>query len=144
MLAQTTPVDASAILESEPQAIYLDVRTVAEYEAGHPVGAYNVPLMVFDPATQQPRPNPEFERVVQAVLPRQTKILVGCQVGGRSQRAAEIMDRLGFVDLANVQGGFGGGRDASGRAIPGWKDSGLPVETGNPPDRSYEALQRKV
>jgi hypothetical protein len=43
----------------------------------------------------------------------------------RSQRACEMLDDAGYTDLANVCGGFGGSDDTQG-----WKDSGLPVETG--------------
>ena len=37
----------------------------------------------------------------------------------------------GFTDVSNVRGGFGGARDDTGRVvIPGWREAGLPVETG--------------
>ena len=33
--------------------------------------------------------------------------------------------------VTNVRGGFGGARDQTGRiVIPGWRDAGLPVESG--------------
>ena len=130
-IRQTTPSEAHAILGRDPRAIYLDVRTEGEFEAGHPAGARNVPLVFFDPATRQPRANPEFLAAVERHVPRDTKLLVGCQSGGRSQRACEVLADAGYTDVTNVQGGFGGTRDASGRvAVPGWRDEGLPVEMG--------------
>ena len=36
----------------------------------------------------------------------------------------------GYTDLANVRGGFGGSHDPSEPPVAGWRDSGLPVETG--------------
>jgi rhodanese-related sulfurtransferase len=142
MVAQTNPKEAAEVLQRDPQAVYLDVRTVEEYEAGHPAGAWNVPVVFLDAART---PNPDFERVVQAVLPKDRKIFVGCQSGVRSMRAAEILERLGYRDVTNVAGGFGGARDPSGQVtVPGWRDSGLPVETGNPPERSYAALRAKA
>jgi rhodanese-related sulfurtransferase len=78
---------------------------------------------------------------VQATLAKHTKIIVGCQSGGRSQRAAEILASLGFRDVSNMQGGFGGARDQSGEVlVAGWQESGLPVETEARPGRSWSEL----
>ena len=133
-IRQTTPAEAHATLTREPGAVYLDVRTEAEFEAGHPAGARNVPVVFFDPATRQPAPNPDFVATVERSLPRTTKLLVGCQSGVRSMRACELLAEAGWTDVTNVSGGFGGARDHYGRVVvPGWRDAGLPVETGTPP-----------
>jgi rhodanese-related sulfurtransferase len=125
-IPQTTPRGASAVLEKNRDAVYLDVRTEAEFEAGHPAGARNIPLVFLDPATHQPRPNHEFVAAVERHVPRTAKLLVGCQSGGRSQRACELLADAGYTDVTNVEGGFGGLRDASGQvAVLGWRDEGL-------------------
>src|SRR5262249_48504322 len=124
-IRQVTPAEAARALATTPHAVYLDVRTVEEFDAGHPAGARNVPVLVRDPATGRPRPNPEFLAVVQRHLPPATPLLVGCQSGMRSQHACELLTEAGYTDLANVLGGFGGSEDAAG-----WKESGLPVESG--------------
>jgi rhodanese-related sulfurtransferase len=124
-IRQVIPAEAARELAGEPSAVYLDVRTPEEFDAGHPAGARNVPVLFFDPATRRPRPNADFVAVVQRHLAPGTKLLVGCQSGMRSQRACELLDEAGYTDLANVWGGFGGADDT-----PGWKDGGLPVETG--------------
>ena len=130
-IPQTTPADAHRALQTDPSALYLDVRTEAEFEAGHPAGARNIPVVSFDPATHRPRPNPHFVAMVERTIPRDAKVLVGCQSGGRSQYACELLAQAGYTDVANVEGGFGGARDASGElVVPGWRDAGLPVETG--------------
>lgn len=130
-IPQTTPPEAWRTLERHPDAVYLDVRTEREFEAGHPAGARNIPLLVLDAATGEPRPNPDFLAAVERELPRGTRLLVGCQMGGRSQRACELLAEAGWTDVTNVRGGFGGARDQSGRVVvPGWRDEGLPVETG--------------
>ena len=77
---------------------YLDVRSVPEYEAGHPTGAFNVPLMHQGAAGMEP--NPAFASVVQAVFPKDAKLIVGCKAGGRSKRAAEILSGLGYGEAA--------------------------------------------
>jgi arsenate reductase len=124
-IRQVTPAEAVRELAAAPHAVYLDVRTVEEFEAGHPAGARNVAVLVRDPASGRPRPNPEFLAVVQRHLPPATPLLVGCQSGMRSQHACELLADAGYTDLANVRGGFGGSEDAAG-----WKESGLPVESG--------------
>jgi rhodanese-related sulfurtransferase len=121
---------------------YVDVRSTAEFERSHPAGALNVPLLDLDESTGQMQANPDFVRVMQATFPADAKLLIGCQVGGRSQRAAQMLESFGFQDVSNVRGGFGGARDPmSGRSVdPGWIESGLPVETGAPAGRRYEDL----
>ncbi|RMD81638.1 MAG: rhodanese-like domain-containing protein, partial [Candidatus Dadabacteria bacterium] len=70
--------------------------------------------------------------------------IVGCQSGARSRRACELLAAEGYR-VANVRGGFGGLRDRSGRTVAaGWRDSGLPVEEGQPPGRSYADLKAKI
>jgi rhodanese-related sulfurtransferase len=130
-IRQTTPPEAHQALTANPAAVYLDVRTEAEFEAGHPAGARNVPVVRVDPATRQPAPNADFVATVEGIIPRTTKLLVGCQAGGRSQHACDLLAQAGFTDVTNVRGGFGGARDQTGRVVvPGWRDAGLPVETG--------------
>ncbi len=120
---------------------YIDVRSSAEFAKGHPAGAINVPLMDLDPATGQAAPNPDFVRVIQACFPPDATLLIGCQVGGRSSRAARMLEAFGFANVVNVAGGFGGARDPIGRTIaPGWVESGLPVETTSPAGQSYADL----
>ena len=124
---------------------YVDVRSSAEYAAGHPAGAVNVPLLELDGRTGQMMPNPDFTGVMQANFPPDSKLLLGCQVGGRSARATMILESLGYSDVANVAGGFGGGRDPmTGRPSPGWSQAGLPIETDPPPGKSYADLAAKA
>jgi rhodanese-related sulfurtransferase len=130
-IAEMSPVEAYEALKSDPTARYLDVRTEGEFEAGHPAGALNVPVIAVDPATSRPAANPDFVATVERHVPRTTKLLIGCQSGVRSERACTILAAAGYTDVTNVQGGFGGAYDASGRiVVPGWRDAGLPVETG--------------
>ncbi len=129
-IPQMTPMEAYDVLRQDADAVYLDVRTGPEFEAGHPTGARHVPVMFFG-AGGQPRPNPDFVSDVEALLPRHAKILVGCQAGRRSQRACELLHDAGYTDVTNVSGGFGGARDQTGRLVtPGWREAGLPVEHG--------------
>ena len=141
-IAQTTPQDAQKILETDPNALYLDVRSQREFEAGHPEGAINIPIA--DSTDGGPlRPNPDFLTVVERHVGRDRRVLVGCQSGGRSLKACDVLMAAGYTDLANVQGGYGGARDRSGNTLtPGWSDCGLPSGTGSPSGRGYEDLQK--
>lgn len=124
---------------------YVDVRSQAEFERGHASGAVNVPLLDRDPGSGQMMPNPDFVRVMQANFAADARLLLGCQVGGRSMRASQMLASFGFTDVANVKGGFGGLRDPMGRTVePGWEESGLPVESGAPPGRGYTELAAKA
>lgn len=144
-IKQITPPEAHEILDKDPTVIYLDVRTVPEFTAGHPLRGINAPVVFFDPAARQPAPNADFLRVVEANIPKDAKVIVGCQAGGRSQRAAEIMAQAGYTNVANMQGGFGGARDQMGRTVvPGWQESGLPVGTDNGEGVSYASLAAKA
>jgi len=123
---------------------YVDVRSVPEFEAGHPAGAVNIPLLHRDARTGQISPNAEFVQVLQATFPPDAKLLIGCQVGGRSAQAAQLLDNLGYQDVSNVLGGYGGARDPVTGAVrdEGWTQAGLPVES-EAPDRTYEAVRAK-
>jgi rhodanese-related sulfurtransferase len=122
-------------------AAYLDVRSMPEFEQGHPEGAFNVPLMHADPETRQMRPNAEFLAVVRANFPPATPIVIGCQMGGRSAKAAEILANAGYHDVTNVLGGYGG---APQFGQVGWVQAGLPVETSAAAGREYNALRAKA
>jgi rhodanese-related sulfurtransferase len=122
-------------------AKYLDVRSIPEFQTGHPEGAFNIPLAHVDPATGQMRPNADFVAVVRANFPADTPIVIGCQMGGRSAKAAEILSTAGYQDVTNVLGGYGG---APQFGHAGWVQAGLPVETRADADREYDALQKKA
>jgi rhodanese-related sulfurtransferase len=127
-------------------ATLVDVRSTREFEAGHPAGAVNVPLMEPDEDTGVMTPNPDFVRVIQANFPTDAPLLLSCQSGGRSLRAARMLETFGYAHTANILGGFKGKRDpVDGRTIePGWQESGLPSETTAAPGGSYAELAAKA
>jgi rhodanese-related sulfurtransferase len=136
--------EAHELLQSDPQVIYLDVRSVPEFEAGHAAGAINIPFMHFSPGAGM-SPNQEFPAVVEAVLARDAKYVVGCKTGGRSARACEMMSQMGFKSVTNIRGGFGGLTDNTGRLVePGWSTLGLPTCADCDDDARYESLAAKA
>ncbi len=133
-------------LQIEGDHAYVDVRSVPEYEKGHPAGARNVPLLHLDAQTGQMQPNAEFLDVIRANFAPGTKLLVGCQMGGRSAQAGQILLGAGYEDVTNVLGGYGGARDRMTGQIAneGWVDAGLPVEQETPAGSGYDELRQKV
>jgi rhodanese-related sulfurtransferase len=121
---------------------YIDVRSVPEFEQGHVPGALNVPLLHAGPGGMSE--NPEFLSVMERAFDKHEKLLLGCRSGNRSLRAAQMLVRAGFSELTELLTGWEGSRDAFGRPQPGWSKKGLPVETGNPEDQSYEAVKRRA
>ncbi len=107
--------------------VYLDVRTVEEFQNGHAKGAFNIPIFFKSPAGREQNPN--FLALIQDKFPKNSKIVIGCQSGGRSSMACQILVAQGYTDVCNIAGGFGGGVDPdTGEPIAGWRDAGLPVE----------------
>jgi rhodanese-related sulfurtransferase len=113
---------------------YLDVRSIPEFEAGHPTGAYNVPLLHMGAAGMTP--NPYFVAVVQKRFPTDAKLVVGCKAGGRSAKAAALLEAVGYTNLADQRAGFDGNPQEAG-----WRPKGLPTATTADPARTYESLK---
>lgn len=123
--------------------IYLDVRSVIEFDQGHPEGAYNIPLLDVVPG-QGMRPNTGFLDEVSAAFPADTRLVVGCKSAGRSARAAQMLQAGGFGSVVDMSGGFSGEGDAMGRLVcVGWEARGLPVALAAAPGRSYAELKAK-
>ena len=135
---RVTPQDAHTLMVNGGY-IYVDVRSVQEFEAGHPAGAYNVPLLHMAPGGMVP--NVDFVRVVSAHFDKGAKLVVGCKAGGRSMRAADALVSAGFTNVVDQRAGFDGVRDAFGAVTEaGWAQEGLAVETGQPSGRNYQDL----
>ncbi|HXJ21573.1 MAG TPA: rhodanese-like domain-containing protein [Polyangia bacterium] len=140
MVKRVTPPEAAALLEQGWS--YLDVRSIPEFEAGHPPGAANIPLLHFTGGRMSP--NPDFQKVVQAVYPPDTKLVVGCKMGGRSLQAAALLEAAGYTSVVDMRGGFAGEQDAMGRVTcAGWAGQ-LPVEQTAPVEKTYAELSKKA
>lgn len=131
--------EAERLMREEGYA-YLDVRSVGEFEAGHPAGAYNIPVM--EPGPGGMKPNPDFQSTCESAFDKDAKIVIGCQAGGRSLRACQLLEQAGFTNVKNVAGGFGGGQDSQGNPAEGWQATGLPVAGKPEPGRHYNDLKK--
>ncbi len=131
------PDEAKQLLEAG--WTYLDVRSVPEFEQGHPEGAYNIPLLLR--ASQGMVPNGEFLHVGEATFTKDTKLVVGCRSGKRSLRAAELLIEGGFTKIVEMRGGFAGEFDSAGRVTcEGWQVLCYPIATAAEHGRRYQEL----
>jgi rhodanese-related sulfurtransferase len=141
MVKRVTPIEAEALLKDG--WAYLDVRSIPEFDGGHPTGAANIPLLHMTAGRMAP--NPEFQSVVAANYPKDAKLVVGCKAGGRSLQAATLLEAAGYTSVVDMRGGFHGERDNFGRvACAGWAESGLPVETAAAADKTYAELAKRA
>src|ERR1700712_3352912 len=95
--------EAHALMEHEGFA-YLDVRSVPEFEQGHPAGAYNVPWL--EPGEEGMTPNIHFAaEVATGLLPEQA-VVVGCASGVRSLEAAKSLQLQGYLQVVEQRAGM--------------------------------------
>jgi rhodanese-related sulfurtransferase len=131
-MRRINPEEAAAKMEEG--YLYLDVRSVPEFETGHPKGAYNIPLLhagKFGMST-----NSKFMEEVVKAFPKDARIVVGCASGGRSVSAASLLEMAGYRDLLEQRAGFeGNGRE------PGWRHTALPQATAPEAGRAYADLK---
>jgi len=122
---------------------YVDVRSIPEYEQGHPSGAYNVPLMHAQPGRGMVA-NPDFAAVMSGRFGLDDKLVVGCRSGARSSRAADQLAAAGYTNVVDMRGGFLGEMDPAGQVTcAGWQPRGLPVSREPAAGRSYQDLRAK-
>ena len=137
-LKRVSPEEAKKLVDEG--YVYVDVRSVPEFEQEHPTGAKNVPLMNMGPGGMTP--NAEFLSVMTKAFPKDSKLVVGCKAGGRSLRAAQILLQNGWSNVIDQRAGFDGARDPFGQMRePGWKPAGLPTEAGEGGAGSYAKIK---
>ena len=136
---------SSAELAADPVAPWtlVDVRSVEEFESGHPAGAWNVPLGVK--TWHGLVANPRFLEAMEAVFASEARLLLSCATGQRSRQACVVLGAAGFGQLVNVSSGFQGRHDLLGHTIePGWQASGLPVEFEARPGRTWAEILARL
>jgi rhodanese-related sulfurtransferase len=141
MATRVSPDEAKRRIDDEGW-VYVDVRTEAEYAAGHPAGAQNVPFLLAGAGGMVP--NPDFVAIMEALYAKDAKLVLGCRSGQRSLRALEALTKVGYTSLVDQRAGFEGARDAfGGVAEQGWQARGLPVERVTP-GGSYAELRARA
>jgi rhodanese-related sulfurtransferase len=88
--AEISPMQAFE--EYREGALFLDVRSAAEWNQGHIQDTVLIPLHELPARLSE--------------LPRDRDIVVVCQSGGRSQQGAAILRAAGFTRVASLSGGL--------------------------------------
>ena len=130
MVAEVNPKQAWKMLQENPDAILLDVRSKVEFDyVGHPVGAVHVPIQ----ETPDWQTDPDFaDKVIEQLgeASKDTTVLTLCRSGKRSMLAAQLLEERGYRDTVNIAEGFEGDPDENRHRgnLNGWRFHGLPWE----------------
>jgi rhodanese-related sulfurtransferase len=112
-----SPTDLANLRARYPKTRLLDVRTPAEFESQHIVGAYNVPLDTL----------PEHRAEIHAGVT--DPVVLVCRSGQRARKAEEALRATGMANLHVLDGG-----------MAAWVAAGQPVREGAP----RMSLERQV
>ena len=86
------------------KTVVVDVRTPAEFAAGHLRDAKNIPLADF-PA-----------RIGELDKSKGKSVVVVCQSGARADKAVKLLEAAGFDEVVSLDGG-----------LPAWQAANLPT-----------------
>jgi rhodanese-related sulfurtransferase len=100
-----SPQEGAGIIEAESPVV-LDVRTPKEFDEGHVADAALIDFYEADFADRIAELDPDASYVVY------------CRSGNRSGQAVALMQELGFVDVADVDGG-----------VVAWSEAGFDLVT---------------
>jgi rhodanese-related sulfurtransferase len=104
--ANVNTLQATMMINKE-DALVLDVREPAEFNAGHILNARNIPLAELE------------KRVGELSKWKDKPIVIACATGNRSSSALGVLKKQGYERAVNLAGGFAA-----------WRQAGLPVGKG--------------
>lgn len=84
------------MIQNNKDIIIVDVRTSDEYMSDHINGAINIPLQDI---------SNDFEKYVDN---KDAVIIVYCEYGGRGKKACYKLDKMGYKNVYNLEGGIQG------------------------------------
>jgi rhodanese-related sulfurtransferase len=99
-----SPQDMVQLMNRE-KAVVIDVCSADEFAQGHVIGAKNLPLSELE------------AKLAQVVKNKATPVVMVCQVGARSARAAATAQKLGYENVQSLAGG-----------LKAWQAANMPVE----------------
>jgi rhodanese-related sulfurtransferase len=124
-----TPREAYQLLQLNPRAKLVDVRTNAER---HWVGLAALPPGQQAAIEWSSWPsgvaNPQFVEQLSEVAGKDDVLLFLCRSGVRSRHAARLATEHGFANAFDILEGFEGDKDSEGhrKTVAGWCKAGLP------------------
>ena len=109
---QNLTVEQVAAEIQDPDTVLVDLREPAELEEnGRIPGSVHVPRGMLEFRADPSSP------YHQAPLDPSKRVILHCASGGRSALGAQALQRLGYTNVAHLDGG-----------ITAWKEAGQPVE----------------
>ena len=95
-LTKGSGLDPQAMVQlmNREKAVVIDVCEPDEFARGHVIGAKNLPLAQVD------------EKLAQLVKNKSSHVIMVCQVGARSARAAAAARKLGYENVQSLSGGL--------------------------------------
>jgi glyoxylase-like metal-dependent hydrolase (beta-lactamase superfamily II)/rhodanese-related sulfurtransferase len=109
-------IGLEALEARDPDAMVLDVREPVEYAWGHVPGAVNLPQADLADRLEE--------------LPRDAPVLLICQGGFRSLRAAQFLKQMGFERVTSVAGG-----------TAAWAEAGKPLDRGDVDEQAARVVE---
>ena len=85
--------DAIALRSSDPNVVFLDIREQPEVNLGIIPGAIHLA-------------RGSMETKIEALVPREKRVVIYCANGNRSAFAADTLQQMGYRDVASLAGGF--------------------------------------
>ena len=92
-------------LMNREKAVVIDVCEPDEYARGHVIGSKNLPLGQLE------------DKLGQVVKNKSSQVIMVCQVGARSARAAATARKLGYDNVQSLSGG-----------LKAWAAASMPIE----------------
>ena len=83
-----------SMIRKNSEIIVIDVRTKDEYNDKHIQGAVNIPLQDI------------AEKIGNITKSKSDIIVLYCEYGGRSRKALNKLEKLGYVNVYNLDGGI--------------------------------------
>jgi len=118
-------------LQDNPQALFVDVRSKAEYKyVGFPENSILIPWI--DEPDWESNPEVFSDLVMQELDGREnilnTEIILICRSGFRSNEALKCLENKGFTQVSHVASGFEGDLDENDHRgnLNGWRHDGMP------------------
>jgi rhodanese-related sulfurtransferase len=99
-IQEVSPSDALSI-HAKGETTFLDVRDLQEVNLGRIPGAMHIS-----------RGN--LENKIEAIVPRDTPLVLYCGGGSRSALAADTLRQMGYENVRSLAGGFRGWAEAGG------------------------------
>ena len=131
-----TPQEAAAVLEKNPRAVLIDVRSNMEYLfVGHPVGAVHVPWIEEPDWVINPHFVTQVRQVLLGGICQESQegcapVILICRSGKRSLEAGRALLAAGVGEVYHIEEGFEGEIDENHHrsSTGGWRYHGLPWE----------------